>query len=46
VPVALTDQNFSGFRRDGSSDVTVEVICRIADDVLSSKTFGTGPDNK
>ena len=46
VPIALTDQNFSRFRRDGSSGCTVEVICRSADDVLSDKTFGTGPDNK
>ena len=46
VPIALTDQNFSRFGRDGSSDTTVEVICRSADDVLSNKAFGTGPDNK
>ena len=46
MPIASTDQNFSKFGRDSSSHVTVEVICRSADDVLSNKTFGTGPDNK
>ena len=37
VPIALTDQNFSRSGRNGSSDVTVEVICRSVDDVLSDK---------